>query len=30
MSKNQIVDSSGAAIINARIDRVDIPAGCFT
>lgn len=29
MNDNQIVDSSFSAIINAPIDRVDIPAWCF-
>jgi hypothetical protein len=29
MSENQIVDSSFTAIINAPIDKVDIPAWCF-
>ena len=30
MSENQIVDSSFTAIINAPIDKVDIPAWCFS
>jgi hypothetical protein len=30
MSGNQIVDSSFSAIINAPIDKVDIPAWCFS
>ena len=29
MSKNQIVDSSFTAIINAPIDKIDIPEWCF-
>jgi hypothetical protein len=29
MSHNQIVDSSLTAIINAPIDKIDIPAWCF-
>jgi hypothetical protein len=30
MSDNQIVDSSFSAIINAPIDKIDIPAWCFS
>jgi hypothetical protein len=30
MNENQIVDSSFAAIINAPLDRIDIPTWCFT
>src|SRR5215470_5042547 len=30
MTENQIVDSSFTAIINAPIDKIDIPAWCFS
>src|SRR5215470_18885539 len=30
MTENQIVDSSFTAIINTQIDKVDIPAWCFS
>ena len=30
MSDNQIVDSSFTAIINAPIEKIDIPRWCFT
>jgi hypothetical protein len=30
MSDNEIVDSSFTAIINARIEKVDIPTWCFS
>jgi hypothetical protein len=30
MSENKIVDSSFTAIINAPIDKADIPAWCFS